>query len=265
MDLDAELGVPVRYDTCPFCNEHVSSRGFVVTRTERGFKMWCHRCHTARVITSGVPSARQCISTIRKRTELLPQKPDTDTIAKQVILPEDFTSEIPSTGLAWLAKYGVRVEEATQYNFGYSPKLNRLIMPVYKNEELCFWQGRRLSNDPTEAKYLSVRQSRASLWFQIQKDSDTTVVVEDVLSALAVARAGYNAVALLGSYVNSEMMSYLLETKTRIVIWLDPDKRKESCSYAKSIRARGARAVALILPDKDPKEYDVLAIKQFVK
>lgn len=263
MDPDSPLETPRRFDTCPFCHEYVRGKGFVVTRTTTGYKMWCHRCHSKRFVKSGVPSASTCLREAKRWLQPQPQCAQ-EYVAKQIKLPDDFQTEIPTAGQVWLATYGVTNEEIARYNFGYSPGLNRLIMPVYLDGALVFWQGRDLSGDSSRNKYLSVKQSRGSLWFEVNQDNPTTVVVEDVLSALAVARAGYNSVAILGSYVHSEMVGKLATTGTRIVVWLDPDKRKESCAYSKKLRSLGLRSVPVILPDKDPKEYNPNEIKEIV-
>ena len=263
MDPDSPLESPRRFDSCPFCHEHVRGRGFVVTRTAQGYKMWCHRCHTGRFVKSGVPSASTCLREAKRWLQPQPQCAK-EYVAKEINLPDDFQKEIPATGLAWLATYGVTPEEIARFNFGYSPGLNRLIMPVYLNGTLVFWQGRDLSGDASRNKYLSVKQSRGSLWFEVNQGNPTTVVVEDILSALAVARAGYNSVAILGSYVHSEMVGKLATTGTRVVVWLDSNKRKESCAYSKRLRSLGIQSVPVVLPDKDPKEYNPDEVKDIV-
>ena len=263
MDPDSPLESPRRFDVCPFCHEHVRGKGFVVTRTTHGYKMWCHRCHAKRFVKSGVPSASTCLREAKRCLQPQPQCAQ-EYVAKEINLPDDFQKEIPAAGLVWLATYGVTQEEIARFNFGYSPGLNRLIMPVYLDGTLVFWQGRDLSGDGSRNKYLSVKQSRGSLWFEVNQGNPTTVVVEDILSALAVARAGYNTVAILGSYVHSEMVGKLATTGTRIVVWLDSNKRKESCSYSKRLRSLGIQSVPVVLPDKDPKEYNPDEVKDIV-
>ncbi len=267
MDANAPLHTPRRFSDCPFCKERVSSKGFVVTRSESGFLMWCHKCHTKRFIKNGVPSFRQCVKNLRDRKKLQPHECEASTaVTKVIVLPEDYTTEIPNTGLAWLALYNVTPEEQARYRFGYSPSLDRLIIPVYtENGDLCFWQGRRLSSDSSRPKYLNISLGRTDIKFYINNNSPTTVVVEDVLSALAVARAGYNSVSLLGSYVNDSIVEFLVRLGTRCVVWLDPDKRRESLCVTKRLRGLGLQSVSLVLPDKDPKDYTPDEVRTYVK
>ena len=270
MDPSAPMDVAVRQKYCPFCEpDKVSSHGFVVTRMRNGYSMWCHRCHTKWFVPcNGQPLSvlRQDLRTKRDREN---SKQLAETVVKQtVVLPSDFTLDIPASGLLWLRTYGVTDAEIKRYRFGYSPSLDRLILPVFREEGLVFWQGRNLSADTTRHKYLNVRTGRSDVVMTIRNDkSEYVVVVEDILSALAVARAGYNAIALLGSYVNFKLLTPVLsEWKSKkIRIWLDADKRKECCKYSRQLSAIGINSAPIILPTKDPKEYNNEDITKFVE
>lgn len=50
------------------------------------------------------------------------------------------------------------------------------------------------------------------------------VVVEDILSAIKVNRAGYSTAAALGTSVTPEIAAKLASVHEDIVLWLDPDK-----------------------------------------
>ena len=103
--------------------------------------------------------------------------------------------------------------------------MDRVILPVWGEEGLLYWQGRALTQRDGVPKYINVTTKRKSVYFVVNMDSDTTVLVEDILSALAVARAGANSLALLGSSMNMGVQEFIKTNKVRV--WLDPDKRKE--------------------------------------
>lgn len=266
MDMSAPLDVPIRQPYCPFCEpDKVTSHGFVVTRRRNGFSMWCHRCHTKRFIRTTSPSPVLVSKYIREKQEGNKQE---SVVKRNITLPSDFTTDIPASGLLWLRTYGVTDEEIKQRRFGYSPSLDRLILPVFREEGLVFWQGRNLSADTTRPKYLNVRSSRSDVVMMINRGSSKVVVVEDILSCLAVSRAGYSCVALLGSYVNFDLIKPVLSVfgmDKQYRIWLDSDKRKESCKYAKQLSAVGIRATPIVLPNKDPKEYTYEQIQHILK
>lgn len=264
VDFNAPIGVAVRQPYCPFCEpDRKTSHGFVVTRTRRGFSMWCHRCHTKYWIPTTCPSSQSILSELRKRAA--DKVRPACVVTKKISLPSDFTTDIPASGLLWLRTYGVSNDEIRKYRFGYSPSLDRLILPVFREEELIFWQGRNLSSDTTRPKYLNVRTKRDDVVMFINKDTDKVVVVEDIISCIVVARSGVSAVALLGSYIKIDFMKQVLTDTIKCVkVWLDSDKRKEACKYSKQLSALGFSASPVVLPTKDPKLYNEKEILKYV-
>lgn len=265
LDYKAPLDVAVRQRYCPFCEpDKVTSKGFVVTRKRNGFSMWCHRCHTK----YWIPTTSQSFGAIRQdlATKAAGVKQTASVVTRIVQLPSDFTADIPASGLLWLRTYGVTDEEIVQYRFGYSPSLDRLILPVFRDGELVFWQGRNLSSDTTKPKYMNVRSNRSDVVLFVNKCTKKVVLVEDVLSCLAVARAGVSAVALLGSYVKIDLLKPVLAVADIecIKVWLDPDKRKEACKYAKQLSAMGYSASPVVLAEQDPKQYKPADVLHYI-
>lgn len=191
-----------------------------------------------------------------------------------VSLPFDFTlNNVPAVGLAWLQRYHVTEEERKRFSIGYSPRLDRLILPVFRGEELIFYQGRYLGHKAGQPKYLSISKKADNVWFEIrQQDSANTplVIVEDILSAIAVARAGFCAVALLGSYLKEGLILHLLQKGFRddgvpVFVWLDPDKKSEAVRFARRLSSFGVNASSVLHADEDPKVYTPEEIRGFIK
>lgn len=265
-DTSAPLDSPQRHDFCPFCKRLVKARGFIVWRISHGWRMYCHRCGASRVIKrEGVASPSTLISRVNGLLSAVKPK------SRVVYLPEDFdTSYLPFTAKAWLRKYGITDDEIKRYRFGYSERMNRLIMPVFNGAssanddgELVYWQGRRLSGNKDEPKYISMKSTAGSAFFNLAaKGATDVVVVEDVVSAVVLRRAGYNAIALLGSYIGDRVAGYLSTFQYRsVVVWLDPDKRKESVKFARMLSGLGFSATCLVTPTKDPKDYSITQIR----
>lgn len=267
LDYDAPMDVPVRQAYCPFCEQHRkndSAHCFVITRKRNGFSMWCHRCHTKYWYPVKSPSSSAILSELHRRA--VGNKDNASVVTKKVTLPSDFTADIPASGLLWLRTYGVNEDEIRRYHFGYSPRLDRLILPVFRDGELVFWQGRNLSSDTSRPKYMNVRSQRSDIVLFVNNHTSKVVLVEDILSCLAVARAGVSAVALLGSYVKMDLLrDVLVDTDIECIkVWLDPDKRQEACKYAKQLRALGYSASPVILAEQDPKTYKPLEVLHFI-
>lgn len=246
---------------CPFCGTR--TRGFIVKRHWYGWFLYCHWCNTGRTITQNGLSFSTIHNMIKQRLKPAPLE-ESHTL-NSVSLPHDFTTDIPEAGLMWLRSYRVTDEEISKFRFGYSPGYDRLILPVYGDEGVKYWQGRRLSDDKSQPKYLNFTQSRTEVFFVVDNKHDTTVIVEDILSALAVSRAGYNSIALLGSHANDSVCSSFPGTTHRIKVWLDPDMKTKSVKLAKRIRALGYTASAVLIGTKDPKEYLPEEVQQFIQ
>lgn len=259
---DVDYNTAVRYGWCPFCEHTVGREGFIVWRQHWGWRMYCHRCHTSkRVFKRGVAAPSALINAVNG-LRINPNKKD-----RVVYLPDDFEQYTPNSAKRWLRKYGVTDEEISKYRFGYSANMNRLIMPVFNSTDgLVFWQGRKLNTQDPGPKYISMKATRDNIWFDCVNPKDTSVVlVEDILSALAVKRAGFSSIALLGSHIGTKIAKLLQDKNIKTVcVWLDPDKRTESIKFSKRLASLGFTATSCVLPDKDPKEYNPTQVKQLL-
>lgn len=180
-------------------------------------------------------------------------------------LPRDYSVCIPSAGLSWLYKYGITDEEISKYHFGYSERMKRLILPVYNQKgELVYWQGRNLGKVTKEnPKYINVRSSKDALFFvRHERNDERIVLVEDILSACKVGRVT-NCLALLGSYVSNNLLSFLKDYG-RIFVWLDEDKRFESIKYSSRVKLLTGKDCSSIITELDPKELSEEVIKNIL-
>lgn len=257
-DPSIPLDTPTRHDFCPFCHHRVSANGFIVWRTNYGWRLYCHRCGTSRHVNNDrVSSPSALISRVNGLLSAVKPK------SRVIYLPEDFTLEIPFSGRAWLRKYGVTDDEIKRYRFGYSERMNRLIMPVFNDGELVFWQARRLSGNKEEPKYISMKSTVGGAFFNLSSPGAKEVVlVEDVVSAIVLRRAGYNSTALLGSYIGDRVAAYLANSGVKqVCVWLDPDKRRDSVRFSRALSWLGFSATCLVTPTKDPKDYSITQIR----
>lgn len=278
LDTHQPVGQAVRYAHCPFCNEDVGRKGFIVTRTERGFIMFCHRCHAKKFVRGKTPGITRCLRTakeamsspstwcLRKRRLTRSSGPESRNCDVQfVTLPYDVTRELPTRAQLWLNQYNVTKEEIQKYNFMWSESYERLILPVYRGGSLVYWQGRYFGNNSGSPKYINTRSKRTEVWFDTGGANESTLVlVEDILSAIAVSRVpGYRAVALLGCFLSDEMLTRLQSEGKQVCVWLDLDKQCKSRRYSKRLNAFGIKARSIITT-KDPKEYTPTKIEEFL-
>lgn len=278
LNYNQPIGSTKRYGKCPFCGT-VKRLGFVVTRTTTGFVCWCHGCHKSYGSGGATPSYRECLRVsgeLKARMILNPRKrnqsastlslreANAQTVTKSSVhLPYDITDELPTSALVWLRMFGVTQQEIQKYGLCWSPKYDRLVLPVRdENGKLVYWQGRYFGLDKRQPKYINTRCSRGNIWFDTGGDSQITVLVEDILSALAVFRTGKaRAIALLGSFISDNLIVKLLSEGKQVCVWLDRDKRCESIAFTKRLNVFGVTAKT-ISTVKDPKCYKPTTISK---
>lgn len=246
----------------PNCCEG-KDRALVVTRTPQGWKWYCHRCkkYGKKPVKSLSPKEYQIW---QQNVQIKPVSVDV-----QIELPVDYTRDIksfPPDALAWLMKYGIEGHEVITYKIGYSPYLDRVILPVYENGELLYWQGRYLKMPTLDnPKYMNVfKKARGGIYFKrCDYGGPDVALVEDYLSAIKVGRQ-VDAYALLYAYLPDGLILELSAMYDRIWLWLDLDKRGKVVQHINRYRSFGINT-RLVPSDKDPKAYSDREIEQYLE
>lgn len=245
---------------CPRKGCNKGDLTFTITRENGTFRYMCHRCNLKGI--RGLNLSPKEVSGYLDSKSVVHK----DKIDVTVQLPDDFTNDIPDKGLVWLYKYGVTTADAKLYDFGYSPSMDRVILPVYDPafdvtvpvSKVVYWQGRNLGEvTKNRPKYINVRTKRDGTFFYASacNGSKDLVIVEDILSAVKVAKSGYDAMALLTSTFSKEHQVPLkYESLDKVYVWLDPDKYKRGRQITGELKLLGLDAVA-VFGTKDPKEY----------
>lgn len=156
----------------------------------------------------------------------------------QCSLPVDFSTQFETfagEARVWLRQY-LREGEIRQWAIGYSPSLNRVILPIYREGKLKAYQARRLKDDDGP-KYISYGlHGEKYLYCQHEEPASTLVVCEDYLSAVKCYRYA-DSVALLGIAMPDEVMDKVLKHDyDRVVVWLDHDNTHVTKQERKLVR-----------------------------
>ena len=157
------------------------------------------------------------------------------------------TDDIPQEPKQWLLKYGISNDEIANNKIAWDANSQILVL-LYTQ---TYWQGRCFGDQ--KVKYLSKGDKPLTIY----GNGDTIVCVEDVLSAIKIARLSpdYCATPLLGSSMSLETTQSLSERFKKILIWLDRDKAKEAIRISRNLKQRGILVDVVISP-KDPKDYE---------
>jgi hypothetical protein len=89
--------------------------------------------------------------------------------------------------------------------------------------------------------------------FLVLGQGDTTVIVEDIQSALVVSQVT-EAVCLFGSVIPKEWMLLLARRGKPVVLWLDEDKFFEAIQFSRQLSLLGLDT-RVVRTGYDPKYY----------
>jgi DNA primase len=172
--------------------------------------------------------------------------------------------------MLWLLRASIGYDLARVYGIGYSPKSNRVILPVHELDgELVAFIARATDNQ--QPKYIAkYKQGNIDAVFtSLHKEGSPfdLVVTEDCLSAIRVGRFN-TARSLLGTSADAgKIMSLLagLPRLPRIAVWLDGDKAGKNGrnKLVRQLVLQGAEVKRINTP-KDPKMYTNAEIERII-
>ena len=143
----------------------------------------------------------------------------------------------------------------------YDLKDKRAVFPIFINNVLIDAVGRALAG--AEPKWL--RYTGKANYF-IGGTGKTVVVVEDVISAITVAKLGFTGMAILGTSLSVAHMEQL-GNYSKVIVALDPDAAHKTLRFRQEIEAwTGATTIALRLDDdiKYRVESDIQKLMEFL-
>lgn len=265
--------VKYRHDECQGNTGNLYVR-YGRKKGQLGWHYHCHSCCNLPEGLSGFHSTEQLTSpseTLQQLADLLESKHEI-VLTDNIYLPDDITYQLPQIAMKYMLKYDLSEEEIVLSRFGWSPSLERMIMPVYKDGVLIYWQGRNLGEiTETNPKYKNVylRGSRDvfSMFSCCAGDcSDngrTIVLVEAIISAVKLSRH-VDTIALLGSYIPASILHELKGYDT-VIIWLDPDKKAAILTESVRWQMLTGKPVKAMLTDKKPKQYNDKELLWYLK
>lgn len=194
-----------------------------------------------------------------KKVEEHPQK-------RILHIPEDISFEFPSHIVDWLGQYNLSVEDLIKHRIYYSKQRNQVVfvLPhISMHGEIGMIQVRNFN--PNTSKYTNLGDREDVMPIYKAKDvPDTLIVVEDIISAICVSKAGFDGLPVLGSTMSLRKVALVKKLGyERIRVWLDSDKASSNISLASKL-AMICDDVHSIVTDLDPKCYNADAISAFV-
>lgn len=243
---------------CPLCD--TSSRNTAnVSHKPDGFALYCFSCKAKPFIPHGLRS----ISKLNLTTSLAAQS---TFLTSPMELPKDCTTNVPEHLAIWLYKSSIFKSTYQQYGICWSPELQRIILPVYKDGNLVYMQARAVIPG-MKPKYLNRRDAnKQGVLFESLPstfiEGTAVVVTEAILSAIRVGWY-YKAYSTMGSKLTDSAAWQL--SNQNVILWYDPDiAGEEGARQAfKTLRSIGGKVYNLRTKLK-PKQYTNSEIKDIL-
>lgn len=231
----------------------------IVSNSSTCYSAYCFRC--------GFKAYRRHKDrTIKQVIQSMAEKDFVDS--KILQLPEDFVSILfsPDTAQHWILQYGIGLDLADEYGIGYSPKMSRVILPVYEDKILKYCQARALNGE--QPKYLNQESpsSQVLFWSNNKFINDEyisyVIITEDILSTIKVGEVN-PAVCIMGTHMTAERARQIADKYNAVLIWTDNDTAglKGRTEIKKQLQLQGLSMIKHITTVDDPKKHSLNAIQ----
>lgn len=175
---------------------------------------------------------------------------------EQSVMKLSNIKELPRKAMEWLLSYGISQEEIDKYGIEWNVKEEMLVLL----QTARYWQARTFNS--RRPKYMSEGSKPLTIYGQ----GDTIVIVEDIISAIKIARLHdeYCACPVLGSSLSYDMENQIVEKYKKSAVWLDRDKAKNALRISRKLKQRGLES-RVVVTDEDPKEYSKGEIRTWLR
>ena len=187
---------------------------------------------------------------------------------KQYTIPRDTIYDVglfPKHALVWLTKAGLHESIIRMYKIGYSPKYNRVVVPVYMHGKLVGAILRALDEaDILSMKYYNQLNVKGAMHtcFHNKRHHNRCIITEDILSAIRLSEAlsvidsNIDVTCILGTGVMHERAYALIGRYCHIHVWLDGDDAGVigTTKWLKKLTPY-MKATSTNIDTKDPKDF----------
>ena len=228
-----------------------------MTHKQEGFDAWCWRCNDGGFIANSLSLAQ--------RIERLNQVrcAGTEAVASVALpMPAEYDPQKwPDYARVWLYKAGMSNDDIESMRFYYCQRLDRVVMPLFVDGELVYWQARGF--DKRLAKYINPTVDRDKLLFKAGR-GPVLVLTEDILSAYKVGKVT-EAWALMGTSISDSLLAMIAGRGKPVRIMLDPDAGGESGrrKVQRKLRMLGCDA-SIVKAPRDPKLLSLADIRNLL-
>lgn len=222
-------------------------RTLKVEHKEDGYSAYCWRCSDHGWIPHPRPSLSERLAKLAAiRNE--EYKDSSPVVLPQPMQPDP--QQWPAVARVWLYKAGLSNDDITALGFYYCERTARVVMPVYDNGKLVYWQARGF--DKARAKYINPNTNKDHLVARYGS-GDVLVLTEDMLSAYKVGRVA-EGWACMGTSLSDAMLARIASQNRPVLFMFDPDAAGMKARLAARSKL-GAMGIPtrIVRLNKDPK------------
>lgn len=266
LELAAESILPgdTEHFICPVCSGGSSKEeSFYITKLEDGAVLFiCHRasCGLKGRISGGVGEVEKRVPKISKvktkkeisieklLASILPEPPD--SVIKYV--QDKYNINLVYNFVRWTESFSPTAPDSSTETSG------RIALPIF--DELFTLKGYDLKDvyktQAPKSLIMKDPEYKGGAWYPVTiENTSSLIIVEDLLSAIAVRSFGIDALALLGTHITDECAEQINNQKyKRVVVALDNDATSKATSIVVSGTLNNSHL--LILP-KDIKDMSL--------
>jgi hypothetical protein len=254
------LGHKTRVD-CPECGAGTQTKAMMVSHSLKAYSGFCFACDAKPFEMKGKQTLEQLAELKRLNNELLER---TDSTLR---LPSDSVDDIPLEGRLWLYSNGITRRLIKQYSIKYSPRLRRVVLPVYDTKGTLIWFQCRALLEGQKPKYLQPSRDKSKVVFEskgrtLYGTKNEVVLVEDIMSAIRVGEVT-RTVSLLGTKASQHQINFM-SSFDMVTTWFDNDRAGKRGASVMRASMGLLTNVGNILTMKDPKAYSKQQIEEIL-
>jgi len=239
-----------------------AGRVLIIENKAEGYSAYCFRCSDKGFEPHPAP-------TLAERIERLSRASLADREGQRSLalpgIPNYDPHTWPLVPRVWLYKAGFSNDKIRELGFYYWGSADRIVMPVYDEVGLVYWQARGF--DKGLPKYINPPVDRTTIAPSYGSRADAglpLVLTEDILSAARVGEVTW-AVSLMGTRLSTRVLLMAASSGRRVVVWLDPDSAgKSGASRACSALRNLGISASNLQSELDPKLYSKERISEFL-
>ena len=255
------LGHNTRTD-CPQCGQGTSTNAAICNHNAKFYSISCFACPFNEYESKGVQTLEE-----RQRLKELDNDAIRQSQSRTISLPRDTTyepTEFSREARTWLFAGGLTPSTWKRYSIGYSPSLKRVVLPVFDDNSNLTWYQLRAIHEGQRPKYIQPSADKSNIRFTAgaTKVRKRLIVVEDIMSAIRVAGAGYTQQPRTLGQNLAHLRRHIVEVMAKLLSGM-METKQENLVLATIRRSVGLITdVNIVRTEEDPKCYSNKQIKE---